>query len=119
MHRTSREQKICLATLRRRRWRLANPESDAYTAAKQRCQNPNNPVYFLYGGRGIRFKLKSWRDIIADIGRRPPGLTLDRIDNDGHYEAGNLRWATMAQQGMNKRVVNQTGFCRGAICTTK
>jgi hypothetical protein len=53
----------------------------------QRCENPNNKAYKYYGGRGITV-CKRWHDyrnFLADMGRRPPGLTLERIDNDGPY----------------------------------
>lgn len=73
---------------------------------KQRCYNPNNPNYHRYGGRGIRV-CQRWRDscaaFVADMGPRPsPKHTVDRIDNDGNYEPGNVRWATMKEQHRNR-----------------
>lgn len=78
-------------------------EYGSYRAAKCRCQNPNDPAWKNYGGRGIEFRFKSFQEFYAHIGHRPEGLTLDRIDNDGHYEVDNVRWATWEQQSNNKR----------------
>ena len=69
------------------------PEYHAYTDAQQRCLNPNNPGYPYYGGRGIEFRFNSFEEFFAELGTKAsPDLELDRIDNDGHYEVGNVRW---------------------------
>ena len=68
----------------------------------QRCENPKNPRYPRYGGRGIVVS-PEWHDFAnfyADMGDCN-GLTLDRIDNNGNYERGNARWTTYAQQNNN------------------
>jgi hypothetical protein len=76
----------------------------------QRCTNPRRNNYYLYGGRGISV-CGRWRDsfqsFVADMGPRPDGCTLDRVDNDGNYEPGNCRWATAKEQSENSRM------CRG------
>lgn len=72
---------------------------------KQRCTNPNNHRYSDYGGRGIGVcdRWARFENFLTDMGERPEGLTLDRVDNEGHYEPGNCRWATRSEQDHNKR----------------
>jgi hypothetical protein len=80
------------------------PEYTVFHSAKARCTNLNNPAFAGYGGRGIEFRFKSITDLIEDIGFRPTNEhSLDRIDNNGHYEFGNVRWATHDVQSFNKR----------------
>lgn len=79
-------------------------EYRAYHHAKNRCNNPKDKGYKYYGGRGIEFRFTSFEEFIAHIGPRPsPKHSLDRIDNDGHYEPGNVRWATKEEQMCNLR----------------
>lgn len=70
-----------------------------------RCYLATHPVYKHYGGRGIKV-CKRWRDFglfIDDMGPRPDGTTLDRIDVNKGYDAENCRWATPHEQAINKR----------------
>lgn len=87
--------------------RVGTPTYKSWDAAKQRCFNRNDDHYPAYGGRGITM-CERWRssflNFLADMGERPEGTTLDRYpDNDGNYEPGNCRWATMKQQSNNRR----------------
>jgi hypothetical protein len=79
------------------------PERESYHSAKSRCTNPRLSNYSDYGGRGIEFRFKSFEEFYAEVGPRPDGRSLDRIDVNGHYEIGNLRWATPSQQVRNRR----------------
>lgn len=82
-----------------------SPEYRAYQNARQRCIDSRRREYKNYGGRGIKFLFKNFEDFITDIGDRPSARhSLDRIDNEGHYERGNVRWATLEEQCKNRRV---------------
>jgi hypothetical protein len=83
------------------------PEYRAWSGMKERCFNPKKDNYPAYGGRGISV-CERWRDsyenFLSDVGRRPgPAYSLDRIDPDGNYEPGNVRWATRTTQQSNRR----------------
>lgn len=85
-------------------WVMDSPEYSTYLAAKKRCNNPKDTAYVRYGGRGIEFRFESFEEFFAAIGPKPsPKHSIDRINNDGHYEAGNVRWATDNEQRMNTR----------------
>ena len=87
-----------------KKYKHEHPEVVAYANAKQRCTNPNKWNYKNYGGRGIQFKFNSFEEFEAELGPRPSGKSLDRYpDNDGHYEPGNVRWATPKEQRSNQR----------------
>lgn len=80
-----------------------SPELVAFRNAKSRCENPNGPNYERYGGRGIEFRFDSFEQFLSELGRKPsPEHSLDRINNNGHYEVGNVRWAVSSQQNDNK-----------------
>ncbi len=81
-------------------------EYRAYIQAKVRCTNEkaSGAKWEFYGGRGIRFLFTSFEEFYAEIGSAPsPEHSLDRIENNGHYEIGNIRWATKSTQMKNRR----------------
>lgn len=85
---------------------------------RARCSNPNDSDYRNYGARGI-VVCPRWNDFaafFADMGERPSGLTLDRIDTNGNYEPANCRWATPQTQANNKRS-NHTVVLNGGAKT--
>jgi len=80
---------------------------------KDRCHNPSHAASRYYGGRGITVA-DEWRDnftaFYAHIGPKPsPDHSLDRINNDGNYQPGNVRWATWSQQNKNRRPYKRRG----------
>ncbi|SRR6266550_4256032 len=70
-----------------------------------RCTNPRNHTWKYYGARGISVcpQWHSFEKFFADMGNCPPGLSINRINNDGNYEPGNCNWATGEEQASNKR----------------
>ena len=82
------------------------PTFKSWDSMKQRCLKPNSPDYERYGGRGIAVHsawVSSFEAFLADMGVRPVGHTLDRIDVNGNYEPGNCRWNTNKGQQRNRR----------------
>jgi hypothetical protein len=81
------------------------PEHQVWLAIRNKCNNPKTHDYKYYGARGIRVcpRWDSFILFLEDVGVRPsPELTLDRIETNGHYEPGNVRWATRKVQARNR-----------------
>lgn len=83
-----------------------SPTYGSWFNMKQRCLNINNPAFNRYGGRGIMIceRWMVFENFLADMGERPKGKTLDRIDNDGNYEPSNCRWTTSKIQARNSKI---------------
>ena len=113
-----------IAARKRRFWNFVNRYlKQIASSAKQRCTNKNDVGYKNYGARGIEFRFPSAPEfctwILDNLGHRPTPLhTIDRIDNDKHYEPGNLRWATHSEQCYNRRVF-RTGERMRRLCTAR
>jgi len=100
-------------------------ELRAFNSARTRCNNPHAASFAYYGGRGIEFRFNDFDEFFKEVGKRPSHLhSLDRIDNDGHYEKGNVRWATKKEQIANRRTadpsrnrtyLSRTGVVRRSI----
>lgn len=87
---------------------------NSYYEMRSRCLNPDDAAYANYGGRGIKIcpQWATFEQFFADMGKRPRGLSLGRIDNDGDYGPENCRWETREQQNQNmrKRKDNKSGL---------
>ena len=94
-----------------------NVEYRAFNHAKTRCTNPKVIGFSRYGGRGIEFRFKTFQEFLQEVGNKPsPQHSIDRIDNNGHYEKGNVRWATKKEQARNTRRNRMLSFNGETLC---
>lgn len=94
------------------------PEYYIWTSMKQRCLNPKSKPYADYGGRGITVcdRWLVFENFISDMGSRPEGKSLDRIDNNAGYSPENCRWADQTTQKRNTRA-NKKFVYNGSLLT--
>jgi hypothetical protein len=101
-----------------------SPTYNCWLSMRARCLNPKHAHWADYGGRGITIdpRWSSYEAFLADMGERPEGRTLDRIDGAAGYTLGNCRWATESEQNRNRRrqrrcscgyFAPHTGPCQG------
>jgi hypothetical protein len=105
-----RRENAYAGALHRRTHRMSgSPTYNSWMAMKHRCLRKTASNFARYGGRGVTVcnRWMSFESFLSDMGVRPEGKTLDRIDPLGNYEPGNCRWATPMEQAHNKREVSK------------
>lgn len=85
---------------------------NSWKGMRERCNNPKHSMFYLYGGRGVTVceRWSTFKNFIIDMGIKPIGLQIDRINPDGGYHPDNCRWVTQSQNNANRRSYSKTGF---------
>lgn len=94
-----------------------NPTYKIWSGMRARCQCPTNKAYRYYGARGIMVceRWQNFENFYSDMGERPPGLTIERMDNNKGYFPDNCKWATMDEQYKNKRKPSTVKLTAGQV----
>lgn len=97
-----------------------SPTWNTWNGMMSRCYRPETHSFARYGGRGIQVcaRWHKFDGFVADMGTRPHGRTLDRIDNDGNYEPANCRWATLEEQNLNRSTTVKINLGGEILCLT-
>lgn len=92
-----------------------------WSSMHNRCNNPSEPNYPRYGGRGIKVceRWQVFENFLADMGERPPSTSIERADNNGDYEPANCRWATHREQNRNTSGNHRVTFNGRTMCITE
>jgi hypothetical protein len=111
-------QKEVVGNLNKTHGMCQSTEYRIWSNMLSRCTNPNVGCYERYGGKGITVSedWKAFEQFYADMGERPKGKTLDRIDSDGPYSKENCRWATIAEQNRNTRRTQLVTYDGRTMC---
>ena len=101
-----------ISPLNLRHGMVGTPTYKTWQSMKARCNNSRDTVFKNYGGKGISVceRWLKFENFLADMGERPSGMSLDRIDNSGNYEPGNCRWATDLTQAFNQSHTTRVTF---------
>lgn len=120
-----REQAVDLARINTTNGMSKHVHRDRWANMMDRCTSPDNNHYHNYGARGIEV-CPEWHDVAVfcawideNLGPCPPGMSMDRINNDGNYEPGNVRWATASQQVRNSTLAKLTADAAADIRTRR